>query len=173
MTLAKGLTSGYVPLGAVVVRDTVADFFENNTLWAGLTYSGHALGCAAGIANIEVYEEERLIERAAAMGKVLTQGLKELADKHPCVGEIRGTGLHQVIEVVKNRETREAMSGFNQPLSEPMRKVAASLRENGVNTFVRWNWIFNAPPLVISEEQIGEGLAIVDKALAEADRYCE
>ncbi len=134
MTLAKGLTSGYVPLGAVVVRDTVADFFEDNTLWAGLTYSGHALGCAAGIANIEVYEEERLIERAAAMGKVLRQGLKKLADSHPCVGEIRGTGLHQVIEIVKNRETREAMSGFNQPLTEPMRKVAASLRENEQQT---------------------------------------
>jgi taurine--2-oxoglutarate transaminase len=173
MTLAKGLTSGYVPLGAVVVTDEIADHFEENTLWCGLTYSAHTLGCAAGIANIEVYEEEGLIERAAKMGKVLTAGLKKLADTHPCLGEVRGTGLHQVIEIVKNRDTREPMGGFNQPLSEPMRKVAASLRENGVSTFVRWNWVFSAPPLVITEEQIEDGLAIIDKALAEADPYCE
>jgi taurine--2-oxoglutarate transaminase len=173
MTLAKGLTSGYVPLGAVVVKDEVADYFEENTLWCGLTYSAHPLGCAAGIANIEVYKEEKLIERAEAMGRVLTEGLRKLAEKHVCVGEIRGTGLHQVLELVKDRETREPMSAFNQPLSEPMQKVASSLRGNGMSTFVRWNWIFNAPPLVISEEQIAEGLAIVDKALEEADRYCE
>jgi len=103
MTLAKGLTSGYVPLGAVVVNDEIADYFEENTLWCGLTYSAHALACAAGIANIEVYEKEQLIERSAAMGKVLSKGLAQLADSHPSVGEIRGTGLHQVIEIVKNR----------------------------------------------------------------------
>jgi len=89
------------------------------------------------------------------------------------VGEIRGIGLHQVIEIVKNRDSREAMSDFNQPLSEPMRKVAEILRQEGVNTFVRWNWIFNAPPLVIDEGQIQEGLGIIDKALTEADRYCD
>jgi taurine--2-oxoglutarate transaminase len=173
MTLAKGLTSGYVPLGAVVVKDEIAEFFEENTLWCGLTYSAHALGCAAGIANIEVYKQEKLIERAEAMGKVLSNGLRELADKHPCVGEIRGTGLHQVIELVKNRESREPMSGFNQPLSEPMQKVASALRMNGISTLVRWNWVFNTPPLVINEEQIEEGLEIIDKALGEADSYCE
>jgi len=170
MTLAKGLTSGYVPLGAVVVKDEIADYFEKNTLWCGLTYSAHALACAAGIANIEVYEEEGLIERSAEMGKILSKGLAQLADSHPSVGEIRGIGLHQI---VKNRDSREAMSDFNQPLSEPMRKVAEILRQEGVNTFVRWNWIFNAPPLVIDEGQIQEGLDIIDKALAEADRYCD
>jgi len=173
MTLAKGLTSGYVPLGAVVVKDEIAEYFEKNTLWCGLTYSAHALACAAGIANIEVYEEEGLIERSAEMGKILSKGLAQLADSHPSVGEIRGIGLHQVIEIVKNRDSREAMSDFNQPLSEPMRKVAEILRQEGVNTFVRWNWIFNAPPLVIDEGQIQEGLGIIDKALTEADRYCD
>jgi taurine--2-oxoglutarate transaminase len=173
MTLAKGLTSGYVPLGAVVVADEIAEFFEENTLWCGLTYSAHALGCAAGIANIEVYEKEHLIERSETMGKVLSKGLKRLAEKHACVGEIRGAGLHQVIELVKNKETREPMSGFNMPLSEPMQKVASSLRKNGLSTLVRWNWIFNTPPLVISEDQIDEALAIIDKALDEADAYCE
>lgn len=173
MTLAKGMTSGYVPMGAVVVKDEIADYFEENTLWCGLTYSAHALACAAGIANIEVYKEEGLIERSAEMGKILSKGLAQLADSHPSVGEIRGTGLHQVIEIVKNRDSREAMSDFNQPLSEPMRKVAAILRQEGMNTFVRWNWIFNAPPLVIDEGQIQEGLDIIDKALTESDRYCD
>lgn len=173
MTLAKGLTSGYVPLGAVVVADELAEFFDENTLWCGLTYSAHALGCAAGIANIEVYEEERLIERSESMGMVLSKGLKRLSEKHACVGEIRGTGLHQVIELVKNKKTREPMSGFNQPLSEPMQKVASSLRSNGISTLVRWNWIFNTPPLVISEDQIEEALDVIDKALDEADAYCE
>ena len=140
---------------------------------SGLTYSAHPLGCAAGIANIEVYRQEKLIERAEAMGKVLKAGLEELANSHPSVGEVRGTGLHQVVELVKNRDTREPLSGFNQPLSEPMRKVAVKLREQGVSTFVRWNWIFNTPPLVINEDQIQEGLALIDHALAEADHYCE
>jgi taurine--2-oxoglutarate transaminase len=159
-------------MGAVMVSEAIADHFEEHTLWGGLTYSSHALGCAAGIANLEVYHKEGLIDRSRDLGKVLKKGLKALGDKHPCLGEVRGTGLHQVIELVKSRETREPMSGFNQPLSEPMRKVVASLRKQGMSTLVRWNWIFCTPPLVITEAQIEEGLAILDKALAEADRYC-
>jgi taurine--2-oxoglutarate transaminase len=172
VTMAKGLTSGYVPMGAVMVSEAIADYFEEHTLWGGLTYSSHALGCAAGIANLEVYQNEMLIDRARDLGKLLKKGLKALGEKHPSLGEVRGTGLHQVIELVKNRDTREPMSGFNQPLSEPMRNVAASLRKQGMSTLVRWNWIFNTPPLVITEEELEEGLAILDKALAEADRAC-
>jgi taurine--2-oxoglutarate transaminase len=173
MTMAKGLTSGYVPLGAVVASDEIAAHFDENMLWGGLTYSAHTLGCAAGIANIEVYRDENLIERSREMGKVLRQGLVNLAEAHPSLGEIRGTGLFQVIEVVKNRETREPMSGWNRPASEPMRLVAAKIRELGMNTFVRWDWIFCTPPLIITEEQIQEGLAIVDEALAITDKYYE
>lgn len=173
VVMAKGLTSGYVPLGAVTVTGEIADHFEDHTLWGGLTYSAHALACAAGIANIEVYREERLIERSREMGKVLRKGLLDLAEKHPCVGDIRGTGLHQVIEVVKDRRTRQPMSGFNRPLSEPMKRVGASLRSQGLSTFVRWDWIFCCPPLVIDEGQIREGLSIIDKALEEADPYYE
>lgn len=170
VVLAKGLTSGYVPLGAVVVSDEIARHFEENPLWCGLTYSGHALGCAAGIANIEVYRDEGLIERAAMLGKVLKKGLDDLAARHASIGEIRGTGLHFVIELVKNRETREPMSDFNQPLTRPMQEVARVLRSEGLSTFVRWNWIFCAPPLVVSEEQLEEGLEIISHALAPADR---
>ena len=97
----------------------------------------------------------------------------DLAEKHPSVGDIRGTGLHQVIELVKNRETREPMSGWNQPASEAMIKVASNLRGQGMSTFVKWDWIFCAPPLIISNEQIDEGLAMLDKALELADAYAD
>lgn len=172
MVMAKGLTSGYVPMGAVVVRDKIASYFEDNTLWGGLTYSAHTLACATAIANIEVYRNENLIANSKEMGKVLRAGLLDLAEKHPCIGDIRGTGLHQVIELVKNRETREPMSGWNNPASEPMQKVAGSLRNGGLTTFVRFDWVFNAPPLVINREQIQEGLDIIDQALTLADPYC-
>jgi taurine--2-oxoglutarate transaminase len=173
MVMAKGITSGYVPLGAVMVSPEISGYFGDHTLWGGLTYSAHALACAAGIANIEVYKNEHLIENSREMGKVLRKGLLDLAADHPCVGDVRGTGLHQVIEVVKSRKTREPMSPFNQKQTEPMQKVAASLRQQGLSTFVRWNWIFCTPPLIITENQIQEGLAIIDKALTEADAYYE
>jgi len=171
MVIAKGLTSGYVPMGGVMVTDEIASYFDDHTLWAGLTYSSHALACATAIANLEVYTGENLIENAANMGKKLRAGLTNLAENHPSLGEIRGTGLHQVIEIVKNRETHEPMSEWNQPLTEPMRKVAASLRDLGINTFVRWSWIFCAPPLIITEEQIREALEIIDQALIESDKH--
>ena len=171
MVIAKGLTSGYVPMGGVMVTDEIASYFDDHTLWAGLTYSSHALACATAIANLEVYTGEKLIENAANMGKKLRAGLTNLAENHPSLGEIRGTGLHQVIEIVKNRETHEPMSEWNQPLTEPMRKVAATLRDLGINTFVRWSWIFCAPPLIITEEQIREALEIIDQALIESDRH--
>src|SRR5215207_4483204 len=115
MCMAKGITSGYIPLGATVVTDKIAEFFEDHTLWAGLTYSAHALACAAGVATIETYQRENLIENAREMGKVLRHGLMDLAERHPVIGEIRGTGLLQVTEIVKNRDTREPMSDFNKP----------------------------------------------------------
>ncbi|MHA2231887.1 MAG: aminotransferase class III-fold pyridoxal phosphate-dependent enzyme [Candidatus Hodarchaeales archaeon] len=173
MCLAKGLTSGYVPLGATVVSDEIASFFDDNVLWCGLTYSSHTLACAAGIANIEVFHQENLIEQSRQMGKVLHTELMQLKDEHPSIGEIRGIGLFYVIELVKNRESREPMSPFNSPLTEPMEKVAVSLQKDGLSTFVRWNWIFCTPPLIISTEQIKNGVNIVSNALNEADKYCE
>jgi taurine--2-oxoglutarate transaminase len=131
------------------------------------------LACAAGVANIEVYKSQNLVENAREMGKLLRAGLVDLAEKHPCVGEVRGTGLLQVMELVKNRDTREPFVGFNKPMTEPMKKAAASLRNNGVSTFVRWDFIFSAPPLIVTKEQIAEGLEILDQALAEVDPYVE
>ncbi len=171
IVMAKGLTSGYVPLGAVSVSQQVAERFDAHPLTTGMTYSAHPVGCAAAIANIDVYREYGLVERAREMGLVLRRGLMDLAEEHPSVGEVRGTGLLQVVEMVRNRETREPMSGFNASLSEPMQKVAASLREQGMSTFVRWNLLFCTPPLIIEEQQIQEGLQILDQALSLADEY--
>ncbi|MGQ9594931.1 MAG: aminotransferase class III-fold pyridoxal phosphate-dependent enzyme [Anaerolineae bacterium] len=174
ITMAKGITSGYVPLGAVVVSEPIAQFFEDRTLWAGLTYSGHALACAAGLATLQVYEEDRLIENAAAMGKVLGQRLEDLKARHPSVGDVRYIGLFSVLEVVKDKATKEPMAPWNAKASEmgAMANVAAFLRANGLYTFVRWNWIFVVPPLCINEAQLDEGLAIVDQALQIADAAC-
>lgn len=173
MAVAKGLTSGYVPLGAAIVTDEIASYFDDHVLWGGLTYSSHTLGCATGIANIEVYQNDNLIDNSRQMGKKLRAGLNDLAEQHQSVGEIRGVGLHHVIELVKNRDTREPISGWNQPASEPMRKVAGKLRELGMSTFVKWDWIFCTPPLVINEEQIQEGLSMIDEALSIVDDYCD
>jgi taurine--2-oxoglutarate transaminase len=173
VAMAKGLTSGYIPLGAVSVSEAIAAHFDTHPLWAGLTYSAHALACAAASANIEVYQDNKLIERSRQMGKVLRAGLIDLAERHPSIGDVRGVGLHQVIELVKNRETREPISGWNQPMSEPMQRLKAKLIELGMSTFVKWDWVFCMPPLIVSEEQIAEGLAMLDEALAITDLYVE
>lgn len=170
---AKGITSGYLPLGATIVTEEIGNYFTDNTLWAGLTYSSHPLSCAAAVATIEVYRDENLIERSREMGKVLRQGLTDLAEQHPVIGDIRGAGLHQLLELVKNRETREPLSAFNQPLSEPMAKAKKMLPELGISTLLRWNWIFNTPPLTISEAELQEGLDALDKVLTELDAYYE
>ena len=173
IAIAKGVTSGYVPLGAAVVNDKVAAFFDDHVLHAGLTYSAHALACAAGVATLEVYQQENLVERSRELGKVLRRGLMDLAEKHPVIGDVRGAGLHHVIELVKNRDTREPLSPFNKPFSDPMKYATKTLKENGLSTLVRWNMIFNTPPLIVTEEQIQEGLEILDDVLGELDKHYE
>ena len=171
IVLAKGLTSAYIPLGAVVLGQHVAEYFDSEPLWSGLTYSAHAVGCAAAIANIEVIQKEGLVERAGEMGKLLRTGLMDLSENHPSVGDVRGVGLLHVVELVKDRSTREPLSLFNAAPSEPMQQLSNALREFGMSTFVRWNWVFCAPPLIINEEQINEGLGILDRALSIADKF--
>ena len=174
MCLAKGLTSGYVPLGALMVSDKIAKAFNDRMLPLGLTYSAHPVSCAAAIANIEVYKREGLVERAAAMGKYVEQKVAELAEKHPSIGDFRNNGLLGCIELVKNRETKEPVTPWNAKPEdmEPTLRMAAKIRELGMFTFVRWNWIFIAPPLIISKEQIDEGINIISKAIDIADEYC-
>lgn len=167
MTVAKGLTSAYVPLGATIVSDTIAEYFEDKPLSAGLTYNAHPIGCAAAVACINVYRDDQLIERAQALGEVLKVELQTLKEKHPSIGDVRSIGLFSLVELVKNRQTRERMTPYNPKPHElgPMPQFNAFLREHGLFTFVRWNTFFVNPPLVISEEQLREGLAIIDQAL--------
>jgi taurine--2-oxoglutarate transaminase len=171
ITMAKGITSGSLPLGAVIVSEPIARFFEDHTFWSGLTYSGHPMSCAAGIATIQVYREDGLLENAKRMESVMADGLADLAERHPTVGDVRGIGLFWVIELAKDRQTREPLVPWNAKASElgPMPAVARYLREHGVYTFSKWNWIFAVPPLCINAEQIDEGLAVIDGALEIAD----
>jgi taurine--2-oxoglutarate transaminase len=171
ITMAKGLTSGYVPLGATVVSEEIANFYEKNAFMIGGTYSSHALACAAGLACIEVYQEEGLIDNAARMGEILGRSLRDIQAEHPSVGDVRGTGLFYAMELVKNRDTREPMSEFNKPLTEPMKKISAYMQEKGLFVFVRWNMIFACPPLIINEQQMQEALSILNDALAITDQY--
>jgi taurine--2-oxoglutarate transaminase len=173
MAVAKGITSGYVPLGAAILSEEISAYFNDHPFSMGLTYSAHPLAMAAGVATIEVYHQENLIENSREMGKVLRRGLMDLAEKHPLIGDIRGAGCHQVIELVKNRDTREPLSPWTGGFTEPMAIVNKTLREEGMSTFVRWNMIFNCPPLVVTEAQIKEGLDIIDHALTKIDSYYE
>jgi taurine--2-oxoglutarate transaminase len=172
MTLAKGLTSAYVPLGATMVSQEIADYFEDKPLYAGLTYNSHAVGCAAAVACINVYKQDKLIENARAMGEILKAELGRLKEKHPSVGDVRAIGLFSLIELVKSRDTREPLTPYNPKPSElgPMPAFGAFLRENGLYTFARWNTCFVNPPLIINEQQLREGLAIIDRALDITDK---
>ena len=172
MTVAKGLTSAYVPLGATIVTDTIAAQFDDKPLYAGLTYNAHSVGCAAAVACINVYKEDHLIENAKAMGVILAEELNKLKEKHPSVGDVRAIGLFSLVELVKNRETREPMTPYNPKATElgPMPQLNAYFREQGLFTFVRWNGFFVNPPLCITEEQLREGLAIIDAGLEITDR---
>ncbi|MFH1321093.1 MAG: aminotransferase class III-fold pyridoxal phosphate-dependent enzyme [Bacteroidota bacterium] len=174
MCMAKGLTSGYIPLGAMIVKEEIANYFNDKSLPLGLTYSAHAVSCAAALATIEVYEEENLIENAANMGKYLEKRVEVMKTKHPSIGDFRNTGLFGCIELVKNRETKEPITPWNAKPNEMevTNKMAALIRESGMFTFVRWNWIFIAPPLCITKEQIDEGLEIISRAIDIADGYC-
>ena len=169
---AKGITSGYLPLGALIVSDKIAEQYNENVLWLGLTYSSHPVSCAAGLEVLKIYEDEDLISNAAAMGKYIDQQVEILKQKHPSIGDWRNTGLLGCLELVKNRQTKEPMATFNAKPDEMivMNKVAARLKELGMYTFVRWNYIFIAPPLCINKEQIDEGLAIISNAVSIADR---
>lgn len=171
MSVAKGLTSSYLPLGATIVSEEVASYFDEKVLYAGLTYGGHAMGCAAAIACIKVYQEDNLIERARAMGKYLGAWHEKLKAKHPSVGDVRYIGMFSIIEIVKNRRTREPMAPFNAKASEmgPMGVINKFFRDNGLYTFVRWNNILVNPPLIITEQELDEGMEIIDRALEIAD----
>jgi taurine--2-oxoglutarate transaminase len=170
---AKGITAGYLPLGALIVSDTIAAHYNDKPLMLGLTYSAHPVACAAALEVLKIYEDEHLIENAREMGKYVEEQVEVLAARHPCIGDFRNTGLLGCLELVKNRETKEPMAPFNARPDQMviMNKVAGKLKELGMYTFVRWNYIFIAPPLSVTKAQIDEGLAMISQALSIADAY--
>ncbi|MGB3703494.1 MAG: aminotransferase class III-fold pyridoxal phosphate-dependent enzyme [Anaerolineales bacterium] len=168
MTMAKGLTSAYAPLGAVAMSDEIAEYFNDQVFYGGLTYNSHPISLAAAIANINVMKEDHLIENAQKMGTVLRHHLNNLGEQHASVGEVRSIGLFSAIEVVNNRETRAPMAPYNGTSPE-MTKLRQFLLDNGVYTFVHWNVIMVNPPLIINEEQLDEGIKVIDKALEITD----
>jgi taurine--2-oxoglutarate transaminase len=171
IAMAKGLTSGYLPFGCLMVSDKIASKFDDTVLAIGLTYSAHPVCCAAALETLKIYEDDNLIENATEMGKYLDSRMEDLKIKHRSIGDWRNTGLLGCIELVKSRTTKEPMAPFNAKPDEMavMNKVAAKIKELGMYTFVRWNYIFIAPPLCINKEQIEEGLAIISEALKIAD----
>jgi taurine--2-oxoglutarate transaminase len=169
MTMAKGLTSGYAPLGAVAMRDEIAAHFNQRVYQGGLTYNAHPISLAAAIANIQVIKEDHLVERAAALGPVLYRMLTDLGEQHPSVGEVRSIGLFGVIELVRDRRTKEPMAPFNGA-SQEMTALRQYLLDQGVFLYTHWHTVLIIPPLIITEEQLAEGFSILDEALNITDR---
>lgn len=174
MVFAKGITAGYLPLGGVVASDKVAAHFDNNPLPAGLTHYGHPVCLAAASEVLNIYKDDKIIENAYEMGKYTEARVAELGKKHPSIGIFRNRGLLGCIELVKNRENKDPMAPWNATAAEMeiMNKVSVKIRESGVYAMVRWNWIFVTPPLIVTKEQIDEGLAAISKGIAIADEYC-
>jgi taurine--2-oxoglutarate transaminase len=169
ITMAKGLTSSYVPLGAVGMRPQIAAYFDDHVFWGGLTYNSHPLGCAAALATIHAYEEDDMVGNSARLGAVLAKQHRRLQERHPCVGAVRSIGLFGAIELVRDRKTLEPLAPFNGTSPE-MKAINQALLDAGLFTFVRWNTIMTNPPLCITEAELDEGFEILDGALEIGDR---
>ena len=173
MCMAKGITAGYLPLGAVMVDEAISKAFDDKPLPLGLTYSAHPVSCAAAVAVLDIYETDNLLENTVEMGEYMDQQVAQLMHHHPSIGDWRNTGLFGCLELVKNRDTKEPMAPWNATPAQMdiMNQVAAKIRDLGMYTFVRWSYIFICPPLTITKEQIDEGLAIISEAISIADKY--
>jgi taurine--2-oxoglutarate transaminase len=169
VTMAKGLTSAYVPLGAVGLRRPLADHFKSNVFYGGLTYNSHPLACAAALATIRVYEEDSLLDNARRMGAVMSGLMADLQQRHPSVGAGRSIGLFGLIELIRNRETKQPMAPFNGTSAE-MTALSGFFREHGLYTFVRWNTFFTNPPLCVTESELRDAFSIIDQGLELTDR---
>ncbi len=174
ITFAKGVNSGYVPLGGVLISDEVAATFADRAYPGGLTYSGHPLACASAVASMTIMREERIIEHARDLGTdVIGPALAKLAENHPSVGEVRGLGVFWALELVRDRETREPLVPYNAggAAAAPMGELAAACKERGLWPFTHFNRLHVVPPCTTSADEVREGIAILDEALEVADRY--
>jgi taurine--2-oxoglutarate transaminase len=169
LCMAKGLTSSYLPLGAVGMRHHIAQHFQDKVFYGGLTYNSHPMGCAAALATIRVYEEDGLLDNAKKMGAILKELAADLQAKHPSVGAMRSIGLFGIVELIRNRKTRQPMAPFNGT-SDEMAALGRFFREQGLYTFVRWNTFFTNPPLCINEQQMRDAFAIIDRGLEITDK---
>lgn len=168
MTMAKGLTSAYAPLGAVAMKPEIAAAFNEYAFESGLTYTSHPVSLAAAIANINVLKEDKIVEHSAAMGKVLKRMLTDLGEEHPSVGEVRNIGLFGILELVKDRKTKEPMAPWNGSSPE-MTALKKYCLDHGLFLYTHWHTVLIIPPLIISEEQLKEGFDVLDKALEITD----
>ena len=174
ITFAKGVNSGYVPLGGMIISERIAEAFDQRVFPGGLTYSGHPLACASAVASINIFRDEGIIDHAREIGeKVIGPGLADLAERHPSVGEVRGLGVFWALELVRDRVTREPLVPFNASgeLAAPMAEVAAACKQRGLWPFTHFNRIHVVPPCTVSEDEVRKGLAVLDEALAVADRF--
>lgn len=169
MTMAKGLTSAYAPLGAVAMKGIIADYFKDRVYQSGLTYNSHPISLAAAIANIQVMQEDHIVENAAAMSPVLHHLLTDLGEQHPSIGEVRSIGLFGVIELVRDRKTKEPMAPYNGNSPE-MIAVRKYCLDNGLYIYTHWHTILIIPPLIITEEQLNQGFSILDESLLITDK---
>ena len=173
---AKGVNSGYVPLGGVIISQRIADSFAQRQYPGGLTYSGHPLACAAAVASIGIFKDERIIEHARSIGTdVIGPELRAIKDRHPSVGDVRGLGVFWAIELVRNRETRAPLVPFNAAGADakPMADLVAACKQRGLWPFVHFNRMHVVPPCTITPDEAREGLAIIDEVLELADAYVE
>lgn len=169
ITFAKGITCGYAPIGGVIVSKEIAQHFDNNVLYCGLTYSAHPLGCAAGIATLEYYKEAGLIKQAKERGVLLGKLLEDIKEKHACVGDVRYIGLFSAIELVKNKETKAPLVEYGIDPEQTMKKIIGKLVSKGFYTYSHENSIIVAPPLIITEEELENAMAIMDEVLSAVD----
>jgi taurine--2-oxoglutarate transaminase len=172
MTMAKGLTSAYAPLGAVAMKPEIAAAYNEVIYQGGLTYTAHPISLAAAIANIKVIQEDHLIEHTHEMGPVLHSMLTDLGEQHPSIGEIRSIGLFGIIELVRNRKTKEPLAPWNSSSPE-MVALRKTLLDGGLFIYTHWHTVLIIPPLIISEQQLAEGFTILDKALSVTDKLVQ
>ena len=169
ITFAKGATCGYVPLGGVIVSEKVHEYFSQNTMLCGLTYSAHPMGCAAAVATIAEYKRLDVASNVKAQGKVLGELLEALYKKHACVGQVRYIGLFSALELVKNKATGEALVPFGKDTEGLMGKIVGMLKAEGFSTYSHENMILVAPPLIITEKELRDAMAILDRVLDSVD----
>jgi len=171
IVFAKGVNSGYVPLGGVVISKEIAETFKDRVFPGGLTYSGHPLACAAAVATIDAMKDEKIVEAAAAIGeKVIGPGLRDLASKHRVIGEVRGQGTFWALDLVTDRASRAPLAPYGGS-SPAMNELVGECKKLGLMPFTNFNRMHVVPPCNITEAEFNEGLAMLDKAFAQIDKY--